>query len=208
VVVRVKQALERAVGPGIAYQRIEVVGPKVSGELVQQGTLAVVLSVLLMLVYIWFRFEWQFSVGTVLALTHDVILTVGMFALTQIEFNLSSIAAILTIVGYSVNDTVIIYDRIRENLRKYKKMPLEELIDSSINSTLARTVMTSLTTLLALFGLYFFGGEVIRGFTFAMIFGVFVGTYSTVFIGSPLLLFTGVKREWAGGSPKAVKARS
>jgi len=203
----VQEALAQALGSDITYLRIEVVGPKVSGELVQKGTIAVVFSLLSMLVYIWLRFEWQFSVGAVLALIHDVILTVGMFALVQLEFNLTSIAAILTIVGYSMNDTVIIYDRIRENLRKYKKMPLQELIDLSLNNTLSRTIMTSGTTLLALFSLYSFGGEVIRSFTFAMIWGIFVGTYSTLYVASSLLLFTGVKREWAGAGVKAVKAR-
>jgi SecD/SecF fusion protein len=170
------------------FRRQEVVGPTVSGELARAGTIAVIASLLAIMVYIWFRFEWQFALGAVMATMHDVILTIGMFALLQIEFSLSSIAAILTIVGYSLNDTVVVYDRIRENLRKYKKKSISELLDLSINGTLSRTVMTSLTTLLALGALYFLGGEVLRGFTFAMIFGIVIGTYSSIFIAAPLLL--------------------
>ncbi len=170
------------------FRRQEVVGPTVSGELAQAGTIAVIASLLAIMVYIWFRFEWQFSLGAVMATLHDVILTIGMFALLQIEFSLSSIAAILTIVGYSLNDTVVVYDRIRENLRKYKSKPMSELLDLSINDTLSRTIMTSLTTLLALGALYFLGGEVLAGFTFAMIFGILVGTYSSIFIAAPLLV--------------------
>ncbi len=202
----VKTALNEALGEGVSYRRIEVVGPKVSGELVVDGTIAVLVALALMLFYIWIRFEWQFSLGAVIALVHDVVLTVGMFSITQLEFNLSIIAAILTIVGYSMNDTVVVYDRVRENLRKFKKMELDELLDFSINNTLSRTVMTSITTLLALFSLYFLGGEVIRGFTFAMIWGVFVGTYSSIFIAAPLLLITGVKREWSGLGTKPRQA--
>lgn len=184
----------------LVYRRTEVVGPKVSGELVEAGTLAVVLSVLAVLIYIWFRFEWQFSVGAVAALVHDVVLTIGVFSLLRLEFNLSIIAALLTIVGYSLNDTVVVFDRVREKLRKYKRMALPELLDFAINKTLSRTLMTSLTTLLALIALYAFGGEVIRGFTFAMIWGVVVGTYSSIFIASPILLMLGVKRDWSGNS--------
>ena len=187
-VAKVKQALA-AMGAGdISYRRVEFVGPKVSAELVEAGLTAVVVAVFLMLLYIWFRFEWQFSIGAVVALVHDVGLTMGMFALTQFEFNLASIAAILTIVGYSINDTVVVYDRVRENLRKYKVMPMEELADLSLNQTLSRTTMTSLTTMLALLALYFFGGEVIEGFVFAMMFGVVVGTYSSIFIAVALLV--------------------
>ena len=184
----VKQALKEMNVGRITYQRIEFVGPKVSGELVEAGAVAIISAVVLMLLYIWFRFEWQFSVGAVVALVHDVALTVGMFAVTGIEFNLASIAAILTIVGYSINDTVVVYDRVRENLRRFKTMPMVKLADLSINETLSRTVMTSMTTLLALIALYVFGGEVISGFVFAMIFGVVVGTYSSVFIAVTLLL--------------------
>ena len=178
-------------------QRVEVVGPKISSELIQKGITAIIIAVGLMLFYIWLRFEWQFSMGAVLALLHDVIITIGIFSFFQIEFNLSIIAALLTIIGYSMNDTVVVYDRIRENLRKYKKLDLYELINSSINQTLSRTVLTSLTTLIALFSLYFLGGEVIKGFTLAMIIGVFVGTYSSTFIASQLLLYLGVKRDWS-----------
>ena len=178
-------------------QRVEVVGPKISSELIQKGITAIIIAVGLMLFYIWLRFEWQFSMGAVLALLHDVIITIGIFSFFQIEFNLSIIAALLTIIGYSMNDTVVVYDRIRENLRKYKKLDLYELINSSINQTLSRTVLTSLTTLIALFSLYLLGGEVIKGFTLAMIIGVFVGTYSSTFIASQLLLYLGVKRDWS-----------
>jgi len=184
VVANVKEALEK----DYDFRRVEVVGPTVSGELAQAGTIAVVAALLAIMVYIWFRFEWQFAIGAILATTHDVLLTIGMFAVLQLEFNLSSIAAILTIVGYSLNDTVVVYDRIRENLRKYKKMTISDLLDMSINHTLSRTVLTSLTTLLALFALYFLGGEVLASFTFAMIFGIFVGTYSSIFIAAPLLI--------------------
>ena len=178
-------------------QRTEVVGPKISSELIQKGILAIISAVGLMLFYIWIRFEWQFSLGAVLALIHDVIITIGIFSFFQIEFNLSIIAALLTIIGYSMNDTVVVYDRIRENLRKYKKQNLYDLINSSINQTLSRTVLTSFTTLLALFSLYIFGGQVIKGFTLAMIIGVFIGTYSSTFIASQLLHILGVKRDWS-----------
>lgn len=194
VVAKVRGAL----GDEVIYRRTEVVGPTVSEELKQSGTIAVVAAILAVLVYIWFRFEWQFSLGAVAALVHDVILTIGIFSLLQLEFNLPIVAALLTIVGYSLNDTVVVYDRIRENLRRYKKMPLEELLNLSINQTLSRTILTSVTTLIALFSLFFFGTEVIKGFIFAMIWGVIVGTYSSVFIASPLLLKLGVKRDWSG----------
>ena len=183
---------------GFDVRRVEIVGPQVSAELIQTGIMAVLAAIASMLIYIWFRFEWQFSVGAVLALVHDVALTIGLFALLQLDFNLSILAAILTIVGYSMNDTVVVYDRVRENLRKYKKMDLAELLNIAINETLSRTVMTSVTTMLALLALYILGGEVIRGFTFAMIWGVIVGTYSSIFIASPLLMLLGVKRDWSG----------
>ena len=159
------------------------------------------------LLYIWFRFEWQFSLGAVAALVHDVVLTIGIFCALQLEFNLSIIAAILTIVGYSLNDTVVVYDRVRENLRKYKKMDLQELLDLSINETLSRTVLTSVTTLLALGSLYILGGEVIRGFAFAMIWGILIGTYSSIFIAAPLLLLLGVRRDWSGLGGAKIKER-
>ena len=169
-------------------RRVEVVGPTVSGELAQAGTIAVIASLLAILVYVWFRFEWQFALGAIIATVHDVVLTIGIFVISGIEFNLSSIAAVLTIVGYSLNDTVVVYDRVRENLRRYKKMPLPALLDLSINQMLPRTILTSVTTLLALIALFLFGGEVIRSFTFAMIFGVVIGTYSSIFIAAPVLI--------------------
>lgn len=194
---QVQEALTKLLGDGIEFRKIEVVGPTVSGELIQRGAMAVALAIGMMLVYIWFRFEWQFSIGAIVALVHDVTITLGMFALVRLEFNLEIIAAILTIVGYSINDTVVVYDRIRENLRKYKKKNLAELVDQSINETLSRTVMTSGTTLLTLVALYFIGGDVLRGFSFSMIFGIVVGTYSSIFVASPFLLATGVKRDWS-----------
>ena len=187
--------VKNALGDNVSFERVEVVGPKVSGELAQQGTIAVVLSILAVVVYIWFRFEWQFAVGAIASLLHDVILTIGLLTILRLEFNLSIIAAILTIVGYSLNDTVVVFDRIREYLRKYKSLGVVELIEDSINSTLARTMITSLTTLVALSSLYIFGGEVIRGFTFTMLWGVFIGTYSSIFIASPVLILLGTSRD-------------
>jgi len=187
---RVKSTL----GNGVDYRRIEFVGPKVSGELVEAGITAVFLALAAMLLYIWFRFEWQFGVGAVVALGHDVLLTVGMFSLLGLEFNLSTVAAILTIAGYSINDTVVVYDRVRENLRKYKVMDLIELLNLSLNDTLSRTLLTSITTLLALGILYFFGGEVLKGFSFAMIWGVLVGTYSSLMVATPLLIQMKLRR--------------
>lgn len=184
----VRDRLSEIVDGDISYRRVEFVGPKVSGELVSDGILAVSLALAAVLFYIWIRFEWQFGLGAVVALFHDVIITIGVFSLTQIEFNLAIIAALLTIVGYSLNDTVVVYDRIRENLLKFRKMPITELLDLSINDTLSRTILTSFTTLLALGALYVFGGAVIAGFTFAMIWGVVIGTYSSVFVAAPLLL--------------------
>ena len=196
---KIKKALG---GQGIKFLRTEVVGPTVSGELVTSSIEAVSLSLFAVLFYIWIRFEWQFSLGAIAALVHDVILTIGVFSLTQMEFNLPIIAALLTIVGYSLNDTVVVFDRVRENLRKYKKKPLQELLDLSVNETLSRTLMTSITTLVALLALFLFGGEALKGFSFAMIWGVVVGTYSSVFVASPVLLFLGVKRDWSGNAVK------
>lgn len=192
----VRSALE-AEFPGILFLSVDSVGGKVSKELVWSAIEAVVLAVAAVLFYIWLRFEWQFSVGAVLALIHDVTLTIGIFALTQIEFNLTIIAAILTIVGYSLNDTVVVFDRVRENLRRFKSQKLQEVLNRSINETLSRTFMTSVTTLIALIALYVLGGSVIRGFTFAMIWGVVVGTYSSIFVASAILLRLGVKRDWS-----------
>jgi preprotein translocase SecF subunit len=187
----------------IKFPSVESVGPKVSGELIKTAALAVVLAIGAVLIYIWLRFEWQFALGAVAALLHDVILTIGVFAALQIKFDLAIIAALLTIVGYSLNDTVVVFDRVRENLRKYKKKPLAEVLNISINETLSRTVMTSVTTLLALISLFVLGGDVIRGFVFAMIWGVIVGTYSSVFVASSILLYLGVKRDWSKIDPKA-----
>jgi preprotein translocase SecF subunit len=185
----VVQRIQDAFGDEVDYRRIEVVGPRVSGELAQNGTLGVLLALIGIMVYVWFRFEWQYAVGAVIATLHDVVLTIGLFAVMKLEFNLSSIAAILTIIGYSLNDTVVVYDRIREMRRKYKRMHLITMLDLAINQTLARTTMTAATTLIALLSLYLFGGEVIRAFTFAMLFGVVVGTYSSIFIAAPVLIF-------------------
>jgi SecD/SecF fusion protein len=170
------------------FRRIEVVGPTVSSELAQAGTIAVLASMLAMLIYIWFRFEWQFALGAIISTLHDVIMMVGFFVWFQLEFNLTSIAAILTVVGYSINDTVVVYDRVRENLRKFKKMPIEQLLDLSMNETLSRTILTGITTLMALTALYLWGGEVIASFTIAMIFGILIGTYSSIFVAGPLLI--------------------
>lgn len=180
--------LRASLGQDVEYRRQEVVGPTVSGELTRSGTIAVVVALLGVMAYIWLRFEWHFAMGSVLALIHDVIITIGMFSLTQIEFNLSSIAAILTIVGYSLNDTVVVFDRLRETVRRFKKKSLIEIIDITLNSTLSRTILTSLTTLIALVSLYVLGGENIRGFTFAMIWGVVIGTYSSIFVASTSLI--------------------
>jgi len=191
----VKTALAE-VDPTMSFPQIDSVGPKVSGELIETAVIAVILAISAVLFYIWLRFEWQFSVGAVAALIHDVILTIGVFSLLQIKFDLAIIAALLTIVGYSLNDTVVVFDRVRENLRKYKKKLLKDVLNMSINETLSRTVMTSVTTLIALISLFVLGGDVIHGFVFAMIWGVVVGTYSSVFIASAILLRLGVKRDW------------
>lgn len=185
VVAKVKAAF----GDSVDYRRTEVVGPRVSGELAQNGIIGVLVALALIMVYVWFRFEWQYSFGAVIATLHDIVMTIGFFAVMQLEFNLSSIAAILTIIGYSLNDTVVVYDRIREMRRKYKRMNLVVLLDLAINQTLTRTINTALTTIIALAALVIFGGEVIRSFTASMLFGVFVGTYSSVFIAAPVLIF-------------------
>ena len=190
----VRDALTEAF-PGIEIRSSSTVGPKVSGELFQAGITALVVALALMLAYIWFRFEWQFSIGAVAALTHDVIITMGMFALTRLEFDLTTIAALLTIIGYSMNDTVVVVDRVREAMRKYKKMPRGEVIDLALNGTLSRTLITSGTTLLALLAIFFLGGPVLRGMSFALIFGVIIGTYSSIFVASSILLTIGVARE-------------
>jgi preprotein translocase SecF subunit len=178
-----------AFGDTVEFRRVEIVGPRVSGELAFNGAVGMAVALFGILIYIWFRFEWQFAIGAIVSTIHDLVVTLGFFALFKLEFNLASIAALLTIVGYSLNDTVVVYDRIREILRKYKKMPLTELIDRAINETLARTTVTGLTTLLALAALYIFGGEVISDFVLAMMFGVVIGTYSSIFIAAPMLIY-------------------
>ncbi len=197
------QSALRTIDPDMTFPSVESVGPKVSGELIQTAIIAVALAVLAILLYIWLRFEWQFAVGAVLALSHDVILTIGIFSELQIKFDLAIIAALLTIVGYSINDTVIVFDRVRENLRKYKKKDLKEVLNISINETLSRTLMTSVTTMLALLALFILGGDVIRGFVFAMMWGVLSGTYSSIFVASAILLVLGVKRDWSKKDPSA-----
>jgi preprotein translocase subunit SecF len=188
------EKVKAALGSGVDYRRTEFVGPKVSEELFWDGVKAVSLAILAILVYIWFRFEWQFGLGAIVALTHDVLSTIGIFALLGLEFNLSTVAAVLTIAGYSINDTVVVYDRVRENLRKYKKKDFGELLNDSVNQTLSRTVMTSVTTLLALLALYFLGGAVIKDFSFAMIWGVIIGTYSSICLAVPMLMYLNVNR--------------
>ena len=195
--------LKADVSKDIKFQAVESVGPKVSGELIKKAVMAILLAIGAVLFYIWLRFEWQFALGAVSALIHDIILTIGIFSILQIKFDLAIIAALLTIVGYSLNDTVVIFDRVRENLRKFKKKPLIELMNLSINDTLSRTIMTSLTTLLALIALFTLGGDVIRGFVFAMIWGVVVGTYSSVVVASNILLLLGVKRDWSKPNAEA-----
>tara|TARA_Y100001936_G_C16082991_1_gene679353 strand:+ start:1257 stop:2162 length:906 start_codon:yes stop_codon:yes gene_type:complete len=185
----IKKKLSDNLGADIDFRRVENVGPKVSTELLESSVIAISLALAAMLFYIWVRFEWQFSVGSIIALFHDVIITVGIFSILSLEINLSIIAAVLTIVGYSMNDTVVIYDRIRENLYKYNKISISDIANLSINETLARTIITSVTTLLALFSIYILGGEILRGFSFAMILGVLIGTYSSIFVASPILKF-------------------
>jgi len=182
-------------GDGFEYQRVEVVGPRVSGELVQNGILGMLVAMVGILIYLWFRFEWQFAVGATVATLHDVVLTIGFYCITQLDFDLSSVAAVLTIMGYSVNDTVVIYDRIREMLRRYKRVPIAELLDLAMNTTLSRTVITSTTVILSLLGMLFFGPEAIQSFVRAMLFGSIVGVYSSAFIAAPMLIYLGVRTQ-------------
>ncbi len=204
------QKIRDALGQGYEYRRQEFVGPTVGAELIEDGAIATILALLAIMAYVWFRFEWQFGLAAVAALAHDVFLTIGLFSELQIEFNLSTVAAVLTIAGYSINDTVVVFDRVRENMRRYKKMPLPDLMNRSINDTLSRTLMTSVTTMLALLALYFFGGPVIQDFSIALIWGIIIGTYSSICLAVPLLLLMNVKRgpretddpgEVAEGSP-------
>ncbi len=188
IIEEIKKGLDKSFGNSFDFRRVENVGPKVSAELLRSGITAIVVALTLMLIYIWIRFEWQFSLGAILALFHDVIVTLGLFSLLGLEINLSIIAAVLTIVGYSMNDTVVIFDRVRENLRKYSDIKIFELTNISINETLSRTLITSVTTLLALLSIFFFGGEILRGFSLAMIFGVVFGTYSSIYIANTVLV--------------------
>ena len=191
----IKRTLIEKLNAEINFRRVENVGPKVSSELLQSGIIAISLSLIAMLFYIWIRFEWQFSVGSIFALFHDVIITIGIFSILSLEINLSIIAAVLTIVGYSMNDTVVIYDRIRENLNKHTRLNISETANLSINETLSRTIITSVTTLLALLSIYILGGEILRGFSFAMILGVLIGTYSSIFVAAPVLKFLKVSHK-------------
>ena len=189
IIPQIKANLSENLKTEINFRRVENVGPKVSSELLQSGIIAISLSLAAMLFYIWIRFEWQFSIGSIIALFHDVVITLGIFSVLSLEINLSIIAAVLTIVGYSMNDTVVIYDRIRENLNKFNRLNIKEIADLSINDTLARTIITSVTTLLALLSIFILGGEILKGFSFAMILGVVIGTYSSIFVASPMLKF-------------------
>jgi preprotein translocase SecF subunit len=189
IIPEIKESIKKNLQSDIVFRRVEDVGPKVSNELLESSLIAIGLALAAMLFYIWVRFEWQFSVGSIIALIHDVTITVGIFSILSFEINLSIIAAVLTIVGYSMNDTVVIYDRIRENLSKYSKISIDEISNLSINETLSRTIITSLTTLLALFSIFIFGGQILKGFSFAMILGVFIGTYSSIFVASPILKY-------------------
>ena len=191
----IKEDLNKSIGPGFNFRRVEDVGPKVSSELLKSGIIAILLSLAAMLIYIWIRFEWQFSLGAIFALFHDVIVTLGIFSLFSLEINLSIVAAVLTIVGYSMNDTVVIFDRIRENLKKFSNIKIFELTNLSINETLSRTIITSVTTLLALFSIYIFGGEILKGFSLAMILGVIFGTYSSIYIANPILILLNVSQK-------------
>ena len=195
VIEEIKNNLDKSFGNNFNFRRVENVGPKVSAELLKSGVIAISVALGLMLIYIWIRFEWQFSLGAIMALFHDVIVTLGLFSLLGLEINLSIIAAVLTIVGYSMNDTVVIFDRVRENLRKYSDIKIFELTNISINETLSRTLITSITTLLALFSIFFFGGEVLKGFSLAMIFGVIFGTYSSIYIANTVLVRLNVSQK-------------
>ena len=191
----INETLIKDLGYDVNFRRVEKVGPKVSNELLKNGLLAICLSLAAMLFYIWIRFEWQFSLAAIIALIHDVLITLGLFSILSYEINLSIVAAVLTIVGYSMNDTVVIFDRIRENLKKYSKISIEEISNVSTNETLSRTLITSVTTLLALFSIFIFGGAILKGFSFAMIFGVIIGTYSSIFVATPLLGYTNVSQK-------------
>jgi preprotein translocase subunit SecF len=199
-ITKVREALGDEV---VEYRRVEVVGPTISAELIATGTVAVVVAMIAILIYVWFRFEWQFAVAAIASLAHDVIGTIGLFVLLQLEFNLAALAAVLTVIGYSLNDTVVVFDRIRENLRKYRRMPMLDLLNLSINETLSRTLLTHFTTFLAVFSLLIFGGKVIESFSAAMAWGIWVGAYSSIFVAAPILLVLGMKRDWSGAGTGA-----
>jgi len=194
-IINIKEKLSNSIGDNFDFRRIENVGPKVSSELLKSGIIAIALSLTAMLIYIWIRFEWQFSLGAIIALFHDVIITLGIFSIFSLEINLSIVAAVLTIVGYSMNDTVVIYDRVRENLKKYSDIKIFDLTNISINETLSRTIITSVTTLLALVSIFLFGGEILKGFSFAMILGVIIGTYSSIYIANPILVLLKISQK-------------
>ncbi len=206
---RVQTALQ-TVAPDVKFAAVETVGPKVSGELIRSAVLSVLAATVAICIYVWLRFEWQFSIGAVASLVHDVVVTIGIFALFQIKFDLTTIAALLTILGYSINDTVVVFDRLRENLMKYKTMPLRDVMNLSVNETLSRTLMTSLSTLIALGSLLIFGGDVIRSFVFAIFIGILLGTYSSIYVAKNVVLYLGVKRDWSKpgadkGGPKGTR---
>ena len=202
------QKVRATLGDSVDYRRVEVVGPRVSGELLAYGMLGLIVAIFGILIYLWFRFEWQFALGAMIANVHDIVLTIGFMSITQVDFDLTSIAALLTILGYSLNDTVVIYDRIREILRRYKKMPMPELLNESINSTLSRSIITHVTVTLALLALYLFGGQAIHSFTAVMIFGVvLVGTYTSIFIAAPLLIYLGVGEHREDADKPAAKSK-
>ncbi|WP_299443551.1 protein translocase subunit SecF [uncultured Rhodospira sp.] len=188
-------AVQGVLGEGVDYRRVELVGPKVGGELIEAGIWAVTLSILAIVLYIWFRFEWQFAVGAMVALVHDVLITLGLFSILRLEFDLTTVAALLTLAGYSINDTVVVYDRVREKLRKFKKMDLVDLLNLSLNRTLSRTILTSVTTLIAVLSLLILGGDVLRNFSAALAFGIIIGTYSTIYVAVPILVYFDLRRE-------------
>lgn len=199
IVATIKDNLKTKFGNTITYQKVDYVGPKVGGELLRGGSIALALSFLAIMIYVWSRFEWQFGLGAIAALVHDSVLTLGFFSVTQLEFNLSSVAAVLTIIGYSINDSVVVFDRIRENMRRYKTMPMDELINISINDTLSRTTLTAGTTLMSLLALVLLGGPVIKSFSLSTLFGISIGTYSSIYISAPILIFMGIREKLGAG---------
>ena len=207
IIAQVQEGLNAAF-PGISYLQVDTVGAKVSDELVRDGVIAVLLSVFAIMIYIWLRFEWQFGLGAAASLLHDAIVVVGMFSLFQLDFDLTIVAAVLTVVGFSINDTVVVFDRVREVLRKYKRMPIKDVLNLAFNETLSRTVMTVMTTMLALVAILLFGGPTVRGFSIAVIFGILIGTYSSIYVASSVVLWLGVKRDWSGAKGDAAPAKA